>query len=224
VDTRDPFGKGVGGRLCLDFVNTVQSRVHEPGAGRTKDYRDRIVGERLESYESLTEWAALAGAVTDREARALARQAASHLPAAASVLKRCLAAREAMYRLFKAGIEDWAPGRDDLAAFNHEVRIARAHEQLVASPRFGWEWDRSSDALDRVLWPIVRSAVDLLTSPDLARVGQCPAADCGWLFLDTSRAGRRQWCDMADCGNLAKVQRFRQRRRAPGRRRRLQAS
>jgi len=33
------------------------------------------------------------------------------------------------------------------------------------------------------------------------------------MFLDTSRNGRRHWCDMKDCGNLAKVRRFRQRLR-----------
>jgi predicted RNA-binding Zn ribbon-like protein len=30
---------------------------------------------------------------------------------------------------------------------------------------------------------------------------------------DNSRSRRRQWCDMADCGNLAKVRRFRERQR-----------
>jgi predicted RNA-binding Zn ribbon-like protein len=29
------------------------------------------------------------------------------------------------------------------------------------------------------------------------------------LFFDTSRNGRRAWCDMKTCGNLAKVRRFR---------------
>jgi predicted RNA-binding Zn ribbon-like protein len=45
-------------------------------------------------------------------------------------------------------------------------------------------------------------------------VGQCPGEECGWLFLDITRSGRRPWCDMADCGNLAKVRRFRERHRA----------
>jgi predicted RNA-binding Zn ribbon-like protein len=40
------------------------------------------------------------------------------------------------------------------------------------------------------------------------------------MFLDTSRNRSRHWCDMKDCGNRAKVSRFRQRqqqrqRRAP---------
>jgi predicted RNA-binding Zn ribbon-like protein len=35
----------------------------------------------------------------------------------------------------------------------------------------------------------------------------CDGPNCSWLFLDTSKAGRRRWCDMADCGNAAKSRR-----------------
>jgi hypothetical protein len=34
------------------------------------------------------------------------------------------------------------------------------------------------------------------------------------VFEDTSRGGRRRWCDMQSCGNRAKVRRFRSRKRA----------
>jgi predicted RNA-binding Zn ribbon-like protein len=44
-------------------------------------------------------------------------------------------------------------------------------------------------------------------------VRQCGGESCGWLFLDTSRNRSRQWCDMRDCGNLAKVRRFRERQK-----------
>jgi len=64
------------------------------------------------------------------------------------------------------------------------------------------------------LWPLSRSAAELLTSADLAFIRECQGEDCGWLFLDTSRNRTRRWCDMRDCGNLAKVRRFRRRRRA----------
>jgi predicted RNA-binding Zn ribbon-like protein len=36
-----------------------------------------------------------------------------------------------------------------------------------------------------MLWPIVRSAADLLTSDKVHRLKQC--AGCGWLLLDESR-------------------------------------
>jgi predicted RNA-binding Zn ribbon-like protein len=32
---------------------------------------------------------------------------------------------------------------------------------------------------------------------------------CGWLFLDSSRGGRRRWCSMSTCGNREKASRHR---------------
>ncbi len=55
---------------------------------------------------------------------------------------------------------------------------------------------------------------ELLVAPELARVRLCEGDDCGWLFVDGSRAGSRRWCDMSDCGNLAKVRAFRARNRS----------
>ncbi len=40
---------------------------------------------------------------------------------------------------------------------------------------------------------------------------ECAADNCNWLFYDASRNRSRRWCDMRDCGNRAKVRRFRKR-------------
>ena len=207
-----PFGKRVGGSLCLDFINTVRGRISRSTSRSSKDYADCVVGERLDSYDALLHWGTLVGVLTTREAKSLSQSASATPGKAAAVLERSRTVREAMYRVFKAALEGWVPRPADLAALNRELQIARAHERLAASPRPRWEWDETM-SLDRVLWPVVRAAGELLTSADLERLGQCPGHECGWLFLDTSRAGRRQWCDMAQCGNLAKVRRFRQKRR-----------
>jgi predicted RNA-binding Zn ribbon-like protein len=61
-----------------------------------------------------------------------------------------------------------------------------------------------------MLWPVLRSAAELLTSDRMDRVRLCSAEDCDWLFLDSSRNRSRRWCDMAVCGNRSKVRRFRQ--------------
>jgi predicted RNA-binding Zn ribbon-like protein len=218
-----PFGRLVGGSLSLDFVNTVRGRVRPSGTAPAGGWADVVVGERLDSYGALLRWGTQAGVLTAREAKRFARRAAAAPDEAAAVLRRICAVREAMYRIFKSAIERSPVRPSDLAVFNRECQVARAHERLTASPRLRWEWD-DTPALDRVLWPVVQSAADLLTSPGLARVGQCPGDECGWLFLDTSRGRRRQWCDMAECGNLAKVRRFREKqRRVSGARRHRQA-
>lgn len=85
------------------------------------------------------------------------------------------------------------------------------HLGLVASPAgYRWAW-HDADSLESVLWPIIGSAADLLTSPELEKVKLCAADDCGWLFIDGSRNRSRRWCDMSDCGNRAKARRYRRR-------------
>lgn len=203
----DRFGRLIGGRLCLDFVNTLGGR----GAA------GKILDDRLTSFDLLLRWSTRAGALRPRDARALAARAARAPREAAAVLERARSLRESLYRVFTAAVAGRAVPAADLAVVNRELRRARAHETIAATPRLAWTWD-DDQGLDSMLRPVVKSAADLLTSADLARVGQCPGEDCGWLFLDTSRSRRRQWCDMRECGNRAKVRRFRERRRQ-GRRR-----
>src|SRR3989442_8269959 len=66
-----------------------------------------------------------------------------------------------------------------------------------------------------LIWPIARSAADLLTSDEQRQlVRECGAPDCLWLFLDTTKNRSRQWCSMQSCGNREKARRHYQRLRA----------
>jgi len=76
---------------------------------------------------------------------------------------------------------------------------------------FVWSWDADTPELDRPLWPIVRSAAELLTSPERELVKRCASDTCLWLFLDRTKNHARRWCDMKVCGNRAKVRRHRRR-------------
>lgn len=214
MTTNHGFGGRVGGVLCLDFVNTVRGRISNPLDRGARDYADAIMGERITSYDALLRWGGFADVLAAGQVKRLAAEAERRPARSATVLRRALTVREAMYRLFKGAIAGWPPRPDDLTAINRELQIARAHERLSTS-RHGivLAYGDTASALDGVLWPVVRSAGELLTSSRLERVGQCPGDECGWLFLDTSRSGRRQWCDMKDCGNVAKVRRFREKAR-----------
>ncbi len=57
---------------------------------------------------------------------------------------------------------------------------------------------------------LARDAIDLFSSPLADRIRVCEADDCGLLFVDTSRPGRRRWCSMQWCGD-------RQKKRSAGR-------
>ena len=92
---------------------------------------------------------------------------------------------------------------------------ALPHRRLVTTAEgFGWQWGEDPVALAQMLWPIARSAADLLTSPDLGRVRECARAACEWLFVDHSKNRSRRWCDMQECGNVEKVRRYRRRQQA----------
>jgi predicted RNA-binding Zn ribbon-like protein len=56
---------------------------------------------------------------------------------------------------------------------------------------------------------LARDALDLVSSPALARVRRCADPTCGALFYDGSRPGHRRWCSMDVCGNRAKKQALR---------------
>jgi predicted RNA-binding Zn ribbon-like protein len=48
---------------------------------------------------------------------------------------------------------------------------------------------------------------------EFARLRQCPAGDCSWVFWDSSAKGARKWCTMGVCGNRAKARAYAARRR-----------
>jgi predicted RNA-binding Zn ribbon-like protein len=203
--------KFVAGETCLDFINTVSGRLPNPRGKR--DYIDLVEIERLTSYADLVVWARAANLLNRSEVTALERQAEAAPAQASRAVGRARTLREAMYRVFRSVIEGWSPEPADLEILNRELATARSHEQLVGTPEgFTWSWiEDDAERLTRILWPVLRSAADLLTSERLARVAQCGGEDCHWLFLDTSRNRSRRWCDMAECGNRAKVRRFRSR-------------
>jgi predicted RNA-binding Zn ribbon-like protein len=58
---------------------------------------------------------------------------------------------------------------------------------------------------------LARDAIDLFGGPLAHRIRVCAADDCGLLFVDASRPGRRRWCSMERCGNRAKIRTHRAR-------------
>jgi predicted RNA-binding Zn ribbon-like protein len=79
--------------------------------------------------------------------------------------------------------------------------------------RFSWSWHEPQPRFDSLLWPVVRSAAELLTSPEAAHVRECASDRCSWLFVDRSRTKCRRWCDMKVCGNRAKARRHYERKK-----------
>jgi predicted RNA-binding Zn ribbon-like protein len=192
----------LGGRPSLDFANTVDWHASDQPV------------EYLTSYAALVEWGQHAGTLKDRQVEHLLEEAGRHPSEADTIRERAVLLREAIYRIFTAISAGLPAEGDDLAVLNAELSRTLACSRIVPSGEgYAWDWIGEEDALDRMLWPVVRDAADMLTSGDLARVGQCADDRCGWLFLDISRNHSRRWCSMEDCGNRAKARRHYQRSR-----------
>jgi predicted RNA-binding Zn ribbon-like protein len=71
----------------------------------------------------------------------------------------------------------------------------------------------AADPLGEALARVSEALADALADGDTTRFRICANDACRWVFEDTSRGGRRRWCDMQSCGNRAKVRRFRSRQR-----------
>jgi predicted RNA-binding Zn ribbon-like protein len=198
------FPRLLGGQLSLDFVNTPDPRGDNPR-------------EFLRAYGDLVAWARFAGVLSEEQARSLLRVAERESRRAAAAYARAIELREALHRVFLALAHGAAPARDDLGIVQAAYRDALGHAALVAGDGgYDWAWSEAPDALDRPLWPIARAAVELLLSPEIARVKECGNHGCGWLFLDTSKNGSRRWCSMEGCGSQVKMRRYYARKRASG--------
>lgn len=182
----------VGGALALDFANTINSRL-EP------------IHDYLSTDDDLLAWAERVGVLPPADRARIARRRRGGT-AAARAARRRRRRREAVYRVFSAIAAGRLPPDDDLTAVLRAYAAALAAARLeLVDGGFRPTWTTPRDAAD-VLRPVDASAGELLLSPEVELVKECPG--CGWLFLDRSRNRSRRWCDMQVCGSRAKMRRY----------------
>ncbi|NGO56124.1 CGNR zinc finger domain-containing protein [Allomesorhizobium camelthorni] len=184
-------GHFIGGHPALDLANAVfNRRVPEED------------NELLKSAQDIGNWFKASGLAGAREATAVAeiagepfverihavREAAAKI--FGSIAAKELPATEALGFLFKCAASGLAGGAVGLNGTRPDLAPAR--------------W-RDPDAVTAVL--AMLSIEGFFTLPR-ERLRSCPR--CGWLFLDTSRGGKRRWCSMRICGNREKVSRHRE--------------
>ena len=184
----------LGGALCLDFANSTNWNTNE------KPY------DLFWDYQAFLQWGLQLGVFTLPQAERLMQLASEHDPDAQAVLEKARGLRQAIYRIFSSAADGVNAPDEDMALLNETLSAALPNRQVRSGQDgFVWAWSDEAPALDSLLWRVVQSAGDLLTSEQLKRVKRCDG--CGWLFLDTTHGGQRRWCDMSICGNRAKARR-----------------
>ena len=192
---RPPRFDLIAGNLCLDFVNTLDDRPAKPK-------------ELLERYDDLVRFGEDTGLLGPSQADRLLKRSSTNPDAAQHTLRRARELREVIHDVFWAIVNQRPVAAAVLARLNKDVQKAAEHQRLVpVNGGFRWRFDDPAE-FDGLLWPIARSAADLLASDQLPFVRACSAKTCQWFFLDTSKNHLRRWCDMKRCGNREKVRRF----------------
>jgi predicted RNA-binding Zn ribbon-like protein len=83
------------------------------------------------------------------------------------------------------------------------LRLERSGYGLsLVSADDGWRWIHAQ---------VAASLAEQLSGSEPDRIKRCPNPDCGWLFLDKTRANSRKWCRDRRCGNRLRVRLARQR-------------
>jgi predicted RNA-binding Zn ribbon-like protein len=185
-----------GGDPALDFVNTLDER---PSGAPV---------ENLATYRDLVGFAALAGLI---EASASGRLRSLEGPNCSRIARRARELREHLHAILAAAHCGKNVPKTSLDAIASEVRRAHAARVLVATAtssavRHGWILPSSPEI---PLHACALAIESLLVMADHSRIRKCGASDCAVYFIDTSKAHRRQWCSMRNCGNREKQRRWR---------------
>jgi predicted RNA-binding Zn ribbon-like protein len=195
-----PHGHQVDLETGLDFVNTME-------------FSKGLPVEHLDSIQTALRWLFDHDLMhRDKLQAELARLGADEA-AADRVLGRIRKVRMAMRELADATVERRPADGRQVDEVNRALRTPYTY-YLVPGPD-GVSMDHKHDGhpVDGALARLAESIAREVSQGHPERLRICANDECRWVFNDTSRTGKRKWCDMSTCGNRAKVARHRERRR-----------
>ncbi len=180
----------VGGRLALDFVNSL------------------LLSESA-SLEEFIRFLQIAGVVSPERGAHLLNLPQTDQRTAETLVSRVTRLVGVLRQTFSAMARKEKILREWVEPINEILRITEGHDELVLeNGEWRLEFMAREDGLDWLLAAIARSAAEILVEGPAARVRVCANLGCGLFFSDVSRTRQRRWCSMARCGNRQKVATF----------------
>lgn len=171
------------GRICLNLCATVGERW-------------RRGFDRLRTPNDLAHWYMETGVVFP-------------VKITGTDLDKAREVREAIYRSAKSVLDGRRPAVADEATINRAARVPPPVPQMRHGA--GSLTPARSHGAASALSAVARDAIDLLTGPEASRLRECASPECGLLFIDRSRPGRRRWCSSDACGGKARSAAYRRR-------------
>jgi predicted RNA-binding Zn ribbon-like protein len=126
-------------------------------------------------------------------------------------LRRAVALREGLRELLLANHGDHELDAGAVAVVDAAAR--RAKLGLRFAPSGAAHVTPAASGVDGALGTLLTLVADSQADGTWQRLKACPWDTCKWAFYDHSRNRSGVWCNMAVCGNRAKAQAFRDRRR-----------
>lgn len=193
----------IGERLWLDYVNT-------------DDVRRGVRVDVLRDFEWLVRWLDAAGVLDAERAAGIRRRAQQQPAGAAAALVDARRIRSALRALAERGQHSEQIRADALQEINRVLGRSAGTRRVEGREdgSFARAFVPVGDAFAGLMIPVVESAADALVQGELLRVRRCADPRCPRVFFDSTRNGRRRWCDMSACGNRAKAARFRAHRQS----------
>jgi len=184
----------------LDFVNTLEL---EKG----------IPVDHFDSVQTALRWLRDHELLHDEMLAAELRQAAADPSAGDRTLARIRRVRGAMRELADATVDRRTPDQRQLDEVNRALRSPYTYYLVPAPDGVSLDHKHIGDPVDGAMARLAESIARELSQGHPERLRICANDECRWVFNDTSRTGRRKWCDMSTCGNRAKVARHRARKK-----------
>ncbi len=196
-----PHGHQVVLDTGLDFINTL-------------DRERGLPIDRLDSYAAALRWFRDHDLLhSDMFEAELARDAADP-EGGERTLARIRRVRAAIRELTDAVVEARTPAQRDLDEINRALRTHYTWYLVPARDGVSLDHRHEGDPIAGALARLTESVASEVSEGHPEQLRVCASEDCRSVFSDTSRTGRRKWCDMATCGNRAKVARHREKKRA----------
>lgn len=191
-----------GGALCFHFINTVNA------------WRGPNLHEYLGSYEDLIAWCRKVDILNEAQRAALLQYAIQNETAATAALDKLKRTRETLYHFFSAIAENdgITITATVLEKFNKALTNALSRLQFEKTDTGISAILKQEDTdLMAPLWTVMKSAYDVLTNEEHARIKECET--CGWIFLDHTKNNKKRWCSPLTCGTTDKSKRYYQKKK-----------
>jgi predicted RNA-binding Zn ribbon-like protein len=190
------------------FVSTGVPSHRQPAPGGLETIRSFVntldvedAKDDVATPEALTAWLASEGLLPEGQA------------ATRADVRRAAALREAFREILLGHHGGYEVDPAALQTLDETARRARLEVRFAPDGTARPEPARGG--VDGALGRLLAIVADAQAEGTWQRLKSCPADDCRWAFYDRSRNRSAVWCNMAVCGNRAKVRSYRERHGAP---------